>query len=185
MSFLQLVLSLDKTKEEIILLWRICQFDRYRNRRDGSAAMLAAKRLVGVAPEVNLMEYVPHMLLPIVNKADHSGFETQRRHHQKTKTGVSVAPQKGPTSSKKFKKQECIPVGCIPPVSRGVSGWGGVACMPPAMHALPPACMPPAMHTPQPRMSPSHAHPRPLACPPDMHAPQLCTPPCEQNGKQV
>ena len=31
MSFLQLVLSLDKTKEEIILLWRICQFDRYRN----------------------------------------------------------------------------------------------------------------------------------------------------------
>ena len=32
MSFLQLVLSLDKTKEEIILLWRICQFDRYRNR---------------------------------------------------------------------------------------------------------------------------------------------------------
>ena len=31
MSFLQLVLSLDKTKEEIILFWRICQFDRYRN----------------------------------------------------------------------------------------------------------------------------------------------------------
>ena len=31
MSFLQLVLSLDKTKEEIILLWRICQFDRYHN----------------------------------------------------------------------------------------------------------------------------------------------------------
>ena len=32
MSFLQLVLSLDKMKEEIILFWRICQFDRYRNR---------------------------------------------------------------------------------------------------------------------------------------------------------
>ena len=31
MSFLQLVLSLDKRKEEIILFWRICQFDRYRN----------------------------------------------------------------------------------------------------------------------------------------------------------
>ena len=31
MSFLQLVLSLDKTIKEIILLWRICQFDRYRN----------------------------------------------------------------------------------------------------------------------------------------------------------
>ena len=27
MSFLQLVLSLDKTIKEIILLWRICQFD--------------------------------------------------------------------------------------------------------------------------------------------------------------
>ena len=34
MSFLQLVLSLDKTKEEIILLWRICQFDRYPQMRD-------------------------------------------------------------------------------------------------------------------------------------------------------
>ena len=32
MSFLQLVLSLDKTIKEIILFWRICQFDRYRNR---------------------------------------------------------------------------------------------------------------------------------------------------------
>ena len=31
MSFLQLVLLLDKTIKEIILLWRICQFDRYRN----------------------------------------------------------------------------------------------------------------------------------------------------------
>ena len=34
MSFLQLVLSLDKTIKEIILLWRICQFDRYRNTYD-------------------------------------------------------------------------------------------------------------------------------------------------------
>ena len=33
MSFLQLVLSLDKTIKEIILFWRICQFDRYRNTR--------------------------------------------------------------------------------------------------------------------------------------------------------
>ena len=33
MSFLQLVLSLDKTIKEIILFWRICQFDRYRNRK--------------------------------------------------------------------------------------------------------------------------------------------------------
>ena len=34
------------------------------------------------------------MPLPSVNKAAHSGFETQRRHHRKSKTGVSVAPQK-------------------------------------------------------------------------------------------
>ena len=31
---------------------------------------------------------------PRWNKAAHSGLETQRRRHQKFKTGVSVAPQK-------------------------------------------------------------------------------------------
>ena len=45
----------------------------------GSAAMLAGKkRSAGVAPEVNLQS---------VNKAAHSAFETQRRCHQKSKTG--------------------------------------------------------------------------------------------------
>ena len=59
---------------------------------NGSAAMLAAKRLAGVAPE-----------------AAHSGFETQRRRHKKSKTGVSVTPQKGLMSSKKFiLKKECL-----------------------------------------------------------------------------
>ena len=38
------------------------------------------------------------------NKGAHSGFETQRGHHQKSKTGVSVATQKGLMSSKIFKK---------------------------------------------------------------------------------
>ena len=33
------------------------------------------------------------------------GFETQGRRHQKSKTGVSVAPQKGLISSKNFKKR--------------------------------------------------------------------------------
>ena len=56
----------------------------------GSAAMLAAKRLAGVAPEVNLREHVTHMPLASVNKTAHSGFKTQRRHHQKYKIGVSV-----------------------------------------------------------------------------------------------
>ena len=45
------------------------------------------------------------MPLSNVNKVAHSGFETQRKHHQKSKTGVSVAPEKGLMSSKKlFKK---------------------------------------------------------------------------------
>ena len=48
-----------------------------------SAAMLAAKRLAGVTPEVNLMETLTHTPPPSVNKTTHSGFETQRRHNQK------------------------------------------------------------------------------------------------------
>ena len=60
----------------------------------GLAAMLATKRSAGVAPEVNLGECVTHMPLPSANKALHSGFETQRRYHQKSKTGISVAPKK-------------------------------------------------------------------------------------------
>ena len=47
---------------------------------------------------------VTRVPLPSVNKAAHSGFETQRRCHQKSKTGVSVAPQKGLMSSKKKKR---------------------------------------------------------------------------------
>ena len=58
----------------------------------GLAAMLAAKRLAGVTSKVNLRDHATHMPPPNANKAAHSGFETQRRHHQKSKTGVSVAP---------------------------------------------------------------------------------------------
>ena len=39
-----------------------------------------------------------------MNKTAHSGFETQRRRDQKSKTGVSVAPQQGLMSSKIWKK---------------------------------------------------------------------------------
>ena len=42
----------------------------------------------GVAPEMNLRE---RMSPPSVNKAAHIAFETQRRHHQKSKTGVTGA----------------------------------------------------------------------------------------------
>ena len=57
------------------------------------AAMLTIYTSRGVTPEVNLRECISCMPLQSSNKAAHSGFETQRRHHQKSKTGVSVAPK--------------------------------------------------------------------------------------------
>ena len=75
---------------------------------NGSATMLATKRLVGVTPELNLREHVTCTPPPSANKAAHSGFETQRRHHQKAKTGVSVAPQKELMSSNFFLKSEFV-----------------------------------------------------------------------------
>ena len=68
----------------------------------GSGAMLAGKRLAGAAPEVKLRKAVTSMPLPCKNKVAHSGLETQRRHHQKSKTGVSVVSQKRLVSSKIF-----------------------------------------------------------------------------------
>ena len=56
--------------------------------------MLTAKRSVGVTAKVNLGVLVTYTPLPSVNKADHSGLESQRRLHQKFRTEVSVAPQK-------------------------------------------------------------------------------------------
>ena len=59
----------------------------------------------GVAQEVNLGEHISCTPPPTTNKVLHSGFETQRRRHQKSKTGVSVAPQKGLVPSENiFKK---------------------------------------------------------------------------------
>ena len=70
--------------------------------QNGSDARLAAKRLAGVTPEVNIREHVTCIPPASANKAAHSCFETQRRcHQQKSKTCVSVAPQKGLMSSKK------------------------------------------------------------------------------------
>ena len=46
--------------------------------------------------------YIP---LQSANKATNSGFEKQRRYHQKSKTGASVALQKGLMSSKFFLKE--------------------------------------------------------------------------------
>ena len=54
-------------------------------------AKLATKRSAGVAPEVNLGECTSCTPVPSVNKASRSGFETLRRCHQKSKTGILVA----------------------------------------------------------------------------------------------
>ena len=62
---------------------------------NGLATILAAKISAGVTPEVSLKKHVTHMPLPNMKRAAYSGFETQRRHHQKSKKGISVAPQKG------------------------------------------------------------------------------------------
>ena len=64
----------------------------------GSVAMLLTKRLAAVKPEVNLREQVTYMPLPSMNKAAHSGFETQKRHHHKSKTEVSDSVNIGKSS---------------------------------------------------------------------------------------
>ena len=48
------------------------------------------KEVAGVAPEVDLGN-IHNICLHNVNKVAHSGFATQRRHHQKSKTVVPVA----------------------------------------------------------------------------------------------
>ena len=70
--------------------------------------MLAIRRSAGVASEVNLRNLL-HAGKKACRQGIHPGFETQGRYHQKSKTEVdlSVVPQKGLASSKKFiyKKQ--------------------------------------------------------------------------------
>ena len=81
---------------------------RYVDQK-GSAAMLTSIQSAGVTPEVNLIAL--HAGDKAWKRGIHPGFETQRRHYQKSKTGVSVAPRKGLISSqnlkKKFTKLKC------------------------------------------------------------------------------
>ena len=56
--------------------------------------MLVVEKLAGVAPGVNLQEPTSHMPLPSANKAAHSGFETQRRRHQKVQNRDISGPHK-------------------------------------------------------------------------------------------
>ena len=68
--------------------------------------MLAAKRLAGVKPEVNLRECITHPPPSSVIKVAHSGFETQRTGVIRSpKTVVSVPPEKGLVSSKIYKRK--------------------------------------------------------------------------------
>ena len=68
--------------------------------------MLVLKRSAGVAPEVNPLHAGDEC-----KKGIHHGFKTQDRRHQKSKTGVSVAPQKGLMSSKIFFKESFLDKG--------------------------------------------------------------------------
>ena len=52
-------------------------------------AMLAVKRSAGIAPELNLREHISCMPPPSVNKAAHSGFETQRMSPKVQNRGIS------------------------------------------------------------------------------------------------
>ena len=58
--------------------------------QNDSAALLTGKRSVGITPEVNLRN-----TFHTGNKEYKKSFETQSKHHQKSKAGVSVAPKKG------------------------------------------------------------------------------------------
>ena len=62
------------------------------------AAMLAAKRSAVITSKVNLR--IPlHIGDEACKNGIHFDFETQGRCHQKSKIGVSIAPQKGLISS--------------------------------------------------------------------------------------
>ena len=68
----------------------------------GLAAILTSIQSAGIAPEVNLR--ITQMRKH--TKGIHSGFETEDRCHQKSKTGVSVTPQKGTYVLQNFKKKK-------------------------------------------------------------------------------
>ena len=67
--------------------------------------MLATKRTAGVAPEVNLWNPLLHAGEEACKREIYPGFETQGSCYQNSKTGVSVAPQKGLMFSKHLKKK--------------------------------------------------------------------------------
>ena len=61
----------------------------------GKSDWLAIYTGKSVALEVNLRKRISHTPLQSMDKVAHSAFETQRRCHQKSETGVPVAPKNG------------------------------------------------------------------------------------------
>ena len=61
--------------------------------------MLAAKSSAGVTPEMNRGIHCVHVIKR-ASEGIRTGFETQGTLHQKSKTEISVALQKGPMLSK-------------------------------------------------------------------------------------
>ena len=77
---------------------------KYADKKPSSATMLGTKRSAGVTQEVNLRNPL-HTGDKACKRGNYPDFETQSRHHQKSKTGVSVAPQKRTDALQKIKKQ--------------------------------------------------------------------------------
>ena len=71
----------------------------------GSTAMPATKRSAGVTPEVNLRKHVAYKPPPSANKAAHSGFEPQRRCHQKSQMGYQCPHERDSCSPKNILKK--------------------------------------------------------------------------------
>ena len=71
----------------------------------GLASMLSIKSSAGVILDVNLRNPL-HTGKKAHMHGFHSGFETQGRHHQKSRTGVGMVSQKGLMSSNFFIKRE-------------------------------------------------------------------------------
>ena len=68
------------------------QMSACRNvEENGLAAMLATKKLAGLAPLVHIREYITHMPLPSVNKAGNLALKPRGDITRSPKTGVPVA----------------------------------------------------------------------------------------------
>ena len=71
--------------------------------QEGSSATLDTKRSAGVAPEVNLGMYCMQVRRKHTSEGFTLALNPRADVTQRSKTGISVAPQKGPISSKIFK----------------------------------------------------------------------------------